>query len=155
MHYTPRFHIVLWRPEIPNNTGNIGRTCVALEAQLHLIGPLGFDISDKAVRRAGLDYWSSLKKELYSDWESFLQKQNPKRLFVITTQADQLYFEPQFQPNDYFLFGQETQGLPPEIIDQYPKNQLRIPMLGPTRSLNLANATAIIGYEVLRQSFHW
>lgn len=152
MKYKPRFHIVLWQPEIPNNTGNIGRTCLALEAKLHLIGPLGFDISDKAVKRAGLDYWPLLQKEVYASWDDFLASQDIGRLFLITTKSDQLYYEPEFKEGDFFLFGQETKGLPQEIMEAYPSHKLRIPMYGPTRSLNLANTVAIIGYEVMRQS---
>ncbi len=151
MDYEPLFHIVLWRPEIPNNTGNIGRTCLALQAKLHLIGPLGFDISDKSVKRAGLDYWPYLKKTVHNSWEDFLISEAGGRYFLVTTKSDQLCFTPKYQKNDYFIFGQETKGLPDEMLQTYADSKVRIPMLGPTRSLNLANAVAILGYEFLRQ----
>lgn len=151
MDYEPLFNIVLWRPEIPNNTGNIGRTCLALQAKLHLIGPLGFDISDKTVKRAGLDYWPYLKKSMYSSWDEFQEMNAGGRFFLITTKSDQLCYQAQFQKNDFFIFGQETKGLPEDILSSYPDSKLRIPMLGPTRSLNLANAVAIMGYEFVRQ----
>lgn len=151
MDYEPLFNIVLWQPEIPNNTGNIGRTCLAMQAKLHLIGPLGFEITDKSVKRAGLDYWPHLKKSMYDSWEEFLESKKDARLFFVTTKSDVLCYEPKYQKNDYFIFGRETKGLPEEMLDQYPEQKIRIPMLGPTRSLNLANAVAIVGYEYLRQ----
>jgi tRNA (cytidine/uridine-2'-O-)-methyltransferase len=151
MDYDPLFHIVLWQPEIPNNTGNIGRTCLGLQAKLHLIGPLGFDISDKAVKRAGLDYWPYLKKSIHTSWEEFLESEPEGRKFLVTTKSDMLCFTPKYQKNDYFIFGRETKGLPDAILDLYPEQKIRIPMLGPTRSLNVANAVSIVGYEFVRQ----
>lgn len=151
MDYEPLFHIVLWQPEIPNNTGNIGRTCLAMQAKLHLIGPLGFDISDKSVKRAGLDYWPYLKKSIHNSWEDFLASETEGRKFLVTTKSDQLCFEPKYRKNDYFIFGRETKGLSDQILDTFPDHKIRIPMLGPTRSLNVANAVAIVGYEFLRQ----
>ncbi len=151
MDYEPLFHIVLWQPEIPNNTGNIGRTCLGLQAKLHLIGPLGFDISDKAVKRAGLDYWPYLKKSVHNSWEDFLLAEPLGRKFLVTTKSDQLCFIPKYEKNDYFIFGRETKGLPDTILDLYPQHKIRIPMLGPTRSLNVANAVSIVGYEFVRQ----
>lgn len=151
MDYEPLFHVVLWQPEIPNNTGNIGRTCLGMQAKLHLIGPLGFDISDKSVKRAGLDYWPYLKKSLHNSWEDFLISEPEGRKFLVTTKSDQLCFKLKYQKNDYFVFGRETKGLPDEMLDAYPDQKIRIPMVGPTRSLNVANAVAIIGYEFLRQ----
>lgn len=146
-----RLHIVLWQPEIPNNTGNIGRTCLALEAHLHLIKPLGFDISDKQVKRAGLDYWPHLNKTIYESWDDFAKGKDPKKFYFLTTKTKTLYFEPQYSKGDYLIFGRETQGLPDEIMDTMPEHKVRIPMLGLTRSLNLANSVAIAGYEVFRQ----
>lgn len=151
MDYEPLFHVVLWQPEIPNNTGNIGRTCLAMQAKLHLIKPLGFDISDKTVKRAGLDYWPYLKKTVHESWDDFLKSEEGGRMFLVTTKSDQLCFEPKFQKNDYLIFGRETKGLPDKILDAYPDHKIRIPMLGPTRSLNIANAVAIVGYEFIRQ----
>ncbi len=147
----PRLHIVLWQPEIPNNTGNIGRTCLALEAHLHLIKPLGFDISDKQLKRAGLDYWPHLSKSVYESWEHFAEGKDPQKLYFLTTKTKKLYFEPQYQKGDYLVFGRETCGLPDSIMDLSPEHKVRIPMLGMTRSLNLANSVAIAGYEVFRQ----
>lgn len=151
MKTKPRMHIVLWQPEIPNNTGNIGRTCLALEAHLHLIKPLGFDISDKQLKRAGLDYWSHLPKTVYESWEDFKKDKDPSRFYFLTTKTKTLYFEPHYQHGDYLIFGRETCGLPDEIMDLNPEHKVRIPMLGMTRSLNLANSVAIAGYEVFRQ----
>lgn len=151
MDYEPLFNVVLWQPEIPNNTGNIGRTCLAMQAKLHLIRPLGFDIDDKTVKRAGLDYWPYLKKTIHESWEDFLKSEAGGRMFLVTTKSDLLCFQPKFQKNDYLIFGRETKGLPDEILDAYPDHKIRIPMLGPTRSLNIANAVAIVGYEFIRQ----
>lgn len=151
MESTPRLHIVLWQPEIPNNTGNIGRTCLALDAHLHLIKPLGFDISDKQLKRAGLDYWPHLVKTVYESWGHFAQDKDPSRFYFLTTKTKRLHFEPEFKHGDYLIFGRETCGLPDEIMDIQPENKIRIPMLGMTRSLNLANSVAIAGYEVFRQ----
>lgn len=148
---TPRMHIVLWQPEIPNNTGNIGRTCLALEAKLHLIKPLGFELSDKYLKRSGLDYWHLLDKEIYESWEHFCEGKDTSKFYFLTTKAKQLHFEPQYQQGDYLIFGRETCGLPDEIMDINPEHKVRIPMLGMTRSLNLANSVAIAGYEVFRQ----
>lgn len=151
MEITPRLHIVLWQPEIPNNTGNIGRTCLALDAHLHLIKPLGFDISDKQLKRAGLDYWPHLPKTIYENWEHFVEGKDVRRFYFLTTKTKTLHFEPEFVLGDYLIFGRETCGLPDEIMNTQAANKIRIPMLGMTRSLNLANSVAIAGYEVLRQ----
>lgn len=151
MIYKPKFNIVLWQPEIPNNTGNIGRTCVAMHAKLHLIKPLGFEITDKAVKRSGLDYWPYLQKEIHESWEAFVENEKIGQLYFVTTKADKLYYEVQFKKNDYFIFGKETKGLPEELMNTSPESKIRIPMLGMTRSLNLANSVAIVGYEALRQ----
>jgi len=146
------FHIVLYEPEIPPNTGNIIRLCANTGAQLHLIEPLGFELDDARLRRAGLDYseWATVKN--YSNYENFLHQNNPKRLFAITTKGTKNYSDIHFQSNDYFLLGPETRGLPLSVIESLPLDQrLRIPMLPRSRSLNLSNAAAIVLYEAWRQ----
>ena len=146
------FHVVLFEPEIPPNTGNIIRLCANTGAQLHLIHPLGFDLSEKQLRRAGLDYheWVNIKE--YADFPAFCTQCQPKRLFACTTKAQQNYVDLSYQPNDYFLFGPESRGLPAGILNQFPETQkIRIPMLPHSRSLNLSNAAAVILYEALRQ----
>jgi tRNA (cytidine/uridine-2'-O-)-methyltransferase len=144
-------HIILYQPEIPPNTGNIIRLCANTGAQLHLIHPLGFSMAEKELRRAGLDYaeWALVKE--YDNFELFLAAQKPARIFPCTTKAKQLYSEVTFQDNDYLLMGPESRGLPKEILDQFSDTQIRIPMQPHSRSLNLANATAVIVYEALRQ----
>ena len=153
MNYETCFHIVLFEPEIPPNTGNIIRLCANSGAQLHLIHPLGFDLSEKQLRRAGLDYreWVNIKE--YADFSTFRSQCHPERLFACTTKAKQNYANSTYRPNDYFLFGPESRGLPAEILNQFPEDQkIRIPMLPQSRSLNLSNAAAVILYEALRQS---
>lgn len=146
------FNIVLVEPEIPQNTGNIGRTCVGTNCHLHLVGQLGFELSDKNVKRAGLDYWPYLKLsryESYQDW--FKTVPDPSRVFYFTTKTKQTYFQPKFQQGDWFVFGKETKGLDPAIIMANPTQAVTIPMLGPVRSLNLATSVAIAAYEGIRQ----
>lgn len=146
------FHIVLFEPEIPPNTGNIIRLCANTGAQLHLIHPLGFDLNEKQLRRAGLDYheWVNIKE--YADFASFREQRQPERLFACTTKAKQNYTHLSYQPNDYFLFGPESRGLPAEILSQFLETEkIRIPMLPHSRSLNLSNAAAVILYEAWRQ----
>lgn len=145
-------HIVLFEPEIPPNTGNIIRLCANTGAQLHLIEPLGFELDDARLRRAGLDYheWAAVKK--YRDFAEFMSQQQPARLFAITTKGTVSYTDIQYQPGDYFLLGPETRGLPPTVLETLPSEQrLRIPMLPNSRSLNLSNAAAIVLYEAWRQ----
>ena len=144
-------HIVLYQPEIPPNTGNIIRLSANAGVQLHLIHPLGFSLNEKELRRAGLDYaeWATVKE--HENFDVFLKTQNPKRIFACTTKAKQLYSEVSFQEDDYLLMGPESRGLPKEILDQLSDTQIRIPMCAQSRSLNLANATAVIVYEALRQ----
>lgn len=150
---SPQFHIVLVEPEIPNNTGNIGRTCVGASCHLHLVGPLGFELSDRQLKRAGLDYWPYLKYTYYENWSSFWSGvKNKDRCFFFTTKTKKTLFEGDFRPGDWFIFGKETKGLDPSILDLYPNQQLTIPMFGPIRSLNLATAAAIVMYEGLRQT---
>lgn len=143
-------NVVLFQPEIPQNTGNIVRLCAATGCRLHLIEPFGFIWNDRHLRRAGLDYWSMVEVRRYLDFEAFVQA-NPGNHFYLTTKAQRSYDEISFQPNDYLIFGPETRGLPPEILALNPQNNLRIPMRAEARSLNLANSVAIVLYEALRQ----
>jgi tRNA (cytidine/uridine-2'-O-)-methyltransferase len=144
-------NIVLHEPEIPSNTGNIGRTCVATGTALHLIRPLGFSLDDRNLKRAGLDYWPHLRLYLYDSFEDFLQKNPGARIFMATTKAHQTYAEVQYGPDDFIMFGKETAGIPEEILVDYESTCIRIPMNESIRSLNLSNAVAIVLYEALRQ----
>jgi len=144
-------NIVLHEPEIPANTGNIGRTCVATGTSLHLIKPLGFDISDKAVRRAGMDYWKELDLHVYEDFEEFVEKNPRARIYMATTKARKAYTEVEYKGNDFIMFGKESAGIPEEILVKYEETSVRIPMIGEIRSLNLSNSVSIILYEALRQ----
>ena len=146
-------NIVLLEPEMPANTGNIGRTCVATGTRLHLIKPLGFEISDKMVKRAGLDYWPHLNYEVYENFEDFLEK-NPDcagKLYMATTKARHIYTEVAYEPDSYLMFGKESAGIPEEILVKYEDYCMRIPMEYNIRSLNLSNSVAIVLYEALRQ----
>ena len=146
------FHVVLFEPEIPPNTGNIIRLCANTGSTLHLIHPLGFELGEKQVRRAGLDYHDMACVHEYPDLDAFIDQVRPNRLLACSTRAKQYYFDCQFQPGDALLFGPETRGLPQPLLDSLPPEQLlRIPMVAQSRSLNLSNATAIILYEALRQ----
>lgn len=144
-------NIVLVEPEIPMNTGNIARTCAATGARLHLVEPLGFDISDKAVKRAGLDYWHLVDVTVYASLEELFAKQQIAEFYLATTKAPRHYAEPSFGPNVWFFFGKETAGLPESFREQHAERCLRIPMREEARSLNLANSVAILTYEALRQ----
>lgn len=144
-------NIVLHEPEIPANTGNIGRTCVATGARLHLIKPLGFDISDKAVRRAGMDYWKDLDVSVYENFEDFLEKNPNAKIFMATTKAGKVYTEVEFSEGDFIMFGKESAGIPEEILVNYEETSIRIPMIGEIRSLNLSNSVSVVLYEALRQ----
>ena len=144
-------NIVLHEPEIPANTGNIGRTCVATGTSLHLIKPLGFDISDKAVRRAGMDYWKELDLHVYEDFEEFVEKNPGARIYMATTKARKAYTEVEYKGNDFIMYGKESAGIPEEILVKYEDTSVRIPMIGEIRSLNLSNSVSIILYEALRQ----
>jgi len=144
-------NIVLHEPEIPANTGNIGRTCVATGTSLHLIKPLGFDISDKAVRRAGMDYWKELDLHVYESFEEFVEKNPGARIYMATTKARKAYTEVEYKGNDFIMFGKESAGIPEEILVKYEETSVRIPMIGEIRSLNLSNSVSIILYEALRQ----
>jgi tRNA (cytidine/uridine-2'-O-)-methyltransferase len=149
----PNFRIVLVEPEIPQNTGNIGRTCVGTGAELHLIQPFGFEITDKNLKRAGLDYWQYLKWYTYPNFEAWKQTvEDMSRVFFFSTKASKSYFDVQYQPGDYLVFGRETKGLAPEIVEEYSSQLVKIPQHGPVRSLNVATAAAIALYEGLRQT---
>ena len=144
-------NIVLVEPEIPQNCGNIARTCAATGCRLHLIHPLGFDISEKAVRRAGLDYWNSVEVLNYENLEDFFAKNQVNQMWLLSTKAPQGYTETKFEDNCYLFFGKETKGLPEDFLQQHYSQCIRIPMLPDKRSLNLSNAVAITVYEALRQ----
>jgi tRNA (cytidine/uridine-2'-O-)-methyltransferase len=146
------FRIVLVEPEIPQNTGNIGRTCVGTNCELHLIGPMSFEINDTNVKRAGLDYWPHLKWYYYNSYEEWFSKvEDPSRVFYFTTKVKQTYYDVSYKHGDWLVFGKETKGLPPEIINANVKTAVTIPQPGPVRSLNLATAVAIAVYEGFRQ----
>lgn len=148
-------HIVLVEPEIPQNTGNIARTCAALGAKLHLVYPLGFSISEKQVKRAGLDYWDKLEIEEHLNFEEFLTKYKPEEnhMFFVTTKGKQVYCDFDYSKMDeiFILFGKETKGLPENILQKYIDKTIRIPMRPHLRSLNLANSVAIVAYDIFRQ----
>lgn len=145
-------NIVLHEPEIPANTGNIGRTCVAAGLKLHLIKPLGFDIDEKAVKRAGLDYWDKLDLAVYENYEDFMAKNPGAKVYMATTKAEKIYSEAHFEPNCYIMFGKESAGIPEEILVHHKDTAIRIPMIGDIRSLNLSNSVAVVAYEALRQN---
>lgn len=134
-----KLNIVLYEPEIPANTGNIGRTCVATGTKLHLIEPLGFSLSEKALKRAGMDYWSQLDVERYVNYEDFLQRNPGAKIYMATTKAKKIYSEASYEPDCYIMFGKESAGIPEEILVEHPEECVRIPMIGETRSLNLSN----------------
>lgn len=145
-------NIVLLEPEIPANTGNIGRTCVATNTRLHLIEPLGFRLSEKDLKRAGMDYWSQLDVTTYINYEDFLRRNSGARPWMATTKGAKLYTEAAFEPDCYIMFGKESAGIPEEILLENQERAVRIPMVGDTRSLNLSNSVAIVLYEALRQN---
>ena len=144
-------NIVLLEPEIPANTGNIGRTCVATGSKLHLIEPLGFHLDEKSIKRAGMDYWPKLDVTRYINYSDFINTNSPRRVFMATTKAHQLYTQVQYEPDDYIMFGKESAGIPEEMLVDNEEFCIRIPMLEDIRSLNLANSVAIVLYEALRQ----
>lgn len=147
-------NIVLLEPEMPSNTGNIGRTCAATNTRLHLIEPLGFKLNEKALKRAGLDYWDKLDVQVYSDYQDFLDK-NPDaagNMYFATTEAHKVYSEVKYSSDCYLMFGKESAGIPEEILVQHEDHCVRIPMWGDIRSLNLSNSAAIVLYEALRQN---
>lgn len=144
-------NVVLYQPEIPPNTGNIGRLCHAAELVLHLIEPLGFSIDDRSLRRAGLDYWEELSPQVWSSWEEFLAKVSPTAsVFYLTTKSERCYWNADFRSGDYLVFGPETRGLPESVIEENEKSALTIPQKR-GRSLNLATSVGIVAYEAIRQ----
>lgn len=145
-------HIILHEPEIPANTGNIGRTCVATGTSLHLIEPLGFSLSEKAVKRSGMDYWPKLDVTRYVNYQDFLEKHPGAKIWMATTKAHQNYTDVEFGPDDFIMFGKESAGIPEEILVENEATCIRIPMLDEIRSLNLSNSVAIVLYEALRQN---
>lgn len=144
-------NVVLLEPEMPANTGNIGRTCVATGSRLHLIEPMGFSISDKMVKRAGLDYWDKLDVTTYIDFQDFLDKNPNAKIYMATTKSKQTYTDVSYEDDCYIMFGKESAGIPEEILLQNKENCVRIPMLEDIRSLNLSNSVSIVVYEALRQ----
>lgn len=149
-------NIVLHEPEIPENTGNIGRTCAATGTALHLIDPLGFRLNEKSIKRAGMDYWEKLNVRRYINYEEFLCKlkkeNNTSKIWMATTKAERAYTDVKFSDGDYIMFGKESAGIPEEILVENRENCIRIPMGHEIRSLNLANSVAVILYEALRQN---
>ena len=144
-------NIVLVEPEIPQNCGNIARTCAATGCRLHLIRPLGFDISEKAVKRAGLDYWHLVEVTDYENMDDFFRRNDVKRMWCLSTKAPQSYTQARFSDGDYLFFGEETKGLPEDFLEAHRDSCIRLPMRSQARSLNLSNAVAITVYEALRQ----
>ncbi len=147
-----RMNVVLLEPEMPLNTGNIGRTCVATNTRLHLIEPLGFKLNEKAIHRAGLDYWDKLEVMVYCDYEDFLQRNPGAKIYMATTKAPKVYTDIIYEPDCYLMFGKESAGIPEELLVKNWENCVRIPMWGEIRSLNLANSVAVVLYEALRQN---
>lgn len=147
-------NIVLFEPEIPANTGNIGRTCVATNTRLHLIEPMGFHLTEKAIKRAGMDYWKDLDVTTYINYEDFLAK-NPnakEKMFMATTKAPNVYTDVEYTKDCYIMFGKESAGIPEEILVEHKEESIRIPMVNEIRSLNLGNSVAVVLYEALRQT---
>ena len=145
-------NIVLFEPEIPANTGNIGRTCVATGTRLHLIEPLGFSLNEKSIKRAGMDYWEHLDVTRYMNFEEFLEKNPGAKIYMATTKGQHVYSDVKYEPDCYIMFGKESAGIPEEILVKNPENCIRIPMLSEIRSLNLSNSVAVVLYEALRQN---
>lgn len=147
-----KLNIVLYQPEIPANTGNIGRTCVATGTRLHLIEPLGFRLNEKEIKRAGMDYWDDLEVIRYVNYEEFLEKNPGAKIYYATTKAKHTYTEVNYESDCYIMFGKESAGIPEEILVDNPDTCIRIPMLDSIRSLNLSNSVAVVLYEALRQN---
>ena len=145
-------NIVLFEPEIPANTGKIGRTCVATNTRLHLIEPLGFRLDEKSLKRAGMDYWKDLAVTTYIDFDDFIEKNPNAKIYMATTKAPNVYTDVEYEPDCYIMFGKESAGIPEEILVNHKEESIRIPMAGDIRSLNLSNSVAIVLYEALRQN---
>jgi len=150
--YEPKFHVVLYQPEIPGNTGAVGRTCVAVGAKLWLVRPLGFRVDEKSLRRAGLDYWQHLEWETVNHWPDLLERLADHRIWLLSKTATRSYFDAGFELGDVLVFGSETNGLPTSLLEESSERNLRIPIRPQVRSLNLASSVAIATYEALRQS---
>lgn len=144
-------NIVLLEPEIPANTGNIGRTCVAAGSRLHLIEPLGFRLGEKDIKRAGMDYWNDLDVSIYLNYQDFMEKNPGAKIYYASTKAPRIYTEVSYEEDAYLMFGKESAGIPEEILLENQETAIRIPMKGDIRSLNLSNSAAIVLYEALRQ----
>jgi tRNA (cytidine/uridine-2'-O-)-methyltransferase len=151
----PILHVVLYEPEIPLNTGSIGRTCVAVGAKLWLVRPLGFRIDDRRLRRAGLDYWEHLDWDVADDWDRLQAAIGPRSCWMIETHGERLYTEAAFQRGDVLVFGPETRGLPNKLLTTDPQRVLRLPMQGEARSLNQSNVVSVVVFEALRQIHSW
>ena len=151
MNSPPKLNIVLHQPEIPQNTGNVGRSCLAVGAKLWLVRPLGFQLDEKQLRRAGLDYWQHLNVEVVDQWEALEASLPPTRHWYFSKTADRIYTDAEFLPGDSLVFGSETRGLPNTLLTEDPQRCLRIPIYNPVRSLNLASAVAVGALEVHRQ----
>lgn len=146
------FHIALIHPDIPQNTGNVGRLCVGLNAMLHLVKPMGFAIDDKKLKRAGLDYWKDLDLKIHDSLEDFLRAMDGRSMYFLTTKSSRPYTNARFKKGDVLVFGAESRGLPMELLEQNRARTLLIPMFGPIRSLNLATSVGIVAYEAVRQA---
>lgn len=147
-----QFRIVLFQPEIPANTGNIGRLCLGTDCELHIIKPMRFMLTDKYLKRAGLDYWDKLKVHIHENFNEFLAEYEQNNIYYCTTKSRNLYTDKKYEKGDIFVFGPETRGIPEDILHKYQQNAIRIPMSDKIRSLNLANSVAVILYEALRQT---
>lgn len=147
----PFLHVVLYQPEIPHNTGSVGRTCVAVGAKLWLVRPLGFRVDDYYLRRAGLDYWQFLDWEVVDDWQQLMAKLGPRRLWLFTKTATRPYVDVQFDVGDALVFGRESSGLPESLRAEHAESCLRVPLREEARSLNLSNCVAVAAFEALRQ----
>lgn len=147
-----KLNIILHEPEIPANTGNIGRTCVATDTRLHLIEPLGFRLGEKEIRRAGMDYWKDLDVTTYTCWDDFLEKNPNAKIYMATTKGKHVYTDVSYESDCFIMFGKESAGIPEEILVDYEETCVRIPMMDQIRSLNLSNSVAVILYEALRQN---
>jgi tRNA (cytidine/uridine-2'-O-)-methyltransferase len=149
--YEPLLHVVLYHPEIPHNTGSVGRTCVAAGAKLWLVRPLGFRLDDYYLRRAGLDYWQNLEWEVADDWSAAVEKLPKRQPWLFTKSAERSYADARFEEGDVLVFGNESQGLPPALLEAHRQRLLRIPIRPQARSLNLSNAVGIVVFEAVRQ----
>ena len=147
-----KLNVVLFEPEIPANTGNIGRTCVATNTRLHLIEPLGFRLNEKSIKRAGMDYWEHLDVTRYIDFADFIERNPEAQIYMASTKAPKVYTEVEYEEDCYIMFGKESAGIPEEILLDYQDTAIRIPMASEIRSLNLGNSVAIVLYEALRQN---